>query len=189
MKNIADLLFEAMFLKHLKRTGYQYLGAGHESVAEHSFLTAFIAFVMSQMEPETDGGRLVCMCLLHDLPETRTGDLNNVQKRYVDSREDQAIADQVRGLPFGPSIQSLIEEFNECKTREARLARDADQLSFILDLKALSDTGYAGPGKWLPYVLGRLTTQTGKTIAEKIMNTEWDSWWLKNYVDTDDRNR
>ena len=82
MKNIAHLLFKANILKEIPRSGYHFLGAGKESVAEHSFSVSFIAFVMSQIEPDVDAFKLIAMCLVHDLPEAKTGDLNYVQKKY-----------------------------------------------------------------------------------------------------------
>ena len=75
MKNIVNLLFEANILKEIPRSGYHFLGAGKESVAEHTFSTAMIAFVMSKLEQDVDALRLISMCLVHDLPEARIGDL------------------------------------------------------------------------------------------------------------------
>ena len=72
-KSIANLLFEAKMLKEIPRSGFHFLGAGKESVAEHTFSTTFIAFVMSQLEPEIDALKLISMCLVHDLPEARIG--------------------------------------------------------------------------------------------------------------------
>lgn len=183
MRSIANLLFEAKMLKEIPRSGYHFLGAGEESVAEHSFMITFIAFAMAQMDPEIDALKLISMCLVHDLPEARTGDLNYVQKNYVASDEAKAVQDTIQDLPFGPGMARLIREFRTGETRESLLARDADQIAFILDLKALSDIGHAPPRKWLPTVLQRLKTETGKRMAQKIMETEWDEWWLKNYVD------
>ncbi|MCK7513671.1 MAG: HD domain-containing protein [Desulfobacterales bacterium] len=54
MKRIADLLFEARMLKEIPRSGFQFLGAGRESVAEHVYTTTFIAYVMTQLHPEID---------------------------------------------------------------------------------------------------------------------------------------
>jgi hypothetical protein len=48
----------------------------------------------------------------------------------------------------------------------------------ILDLKSLVDIGYQPPHKWLPHVLGRLKTETGKKIGQRIMQTNRDDWWL-----------
>ena len=183
MKNIANLLFEAKMLKEIPRSGYHFLGSGRESVAEHSFMISFVAFMMAGMETDVDALKLIRMCLVHDLPESRTGDLNYVQKKYVLADEKKAVEDLIRNIPFGDSIRDLIDEFNDGKTREAALAKDADQLSFILELKTLQDTGRKGPEEWLPIVLGRLKTDTGKKIAESIMDTNWDEWWKKNYVE------
>ena len=183
MKNIVNLLFKARILKNIPRSGYHFLGAGKESVAEHSFSVSFIAFVMSQMEPDVDALKLIAMCLVHDLPEAKTGDLNYVQKKYVTADENKAVEDITRNLPFGSSLADLINEFNADRSLEAKLAHDADQLALILDLKALSDIGYDPPKKWLPFALKRLKTKTGQTLAQTIMKTEWDAWWLDNYVD------
>ena len=187
MKNIANLLFEAKMLKEIPRSGFHFLGAGKESIAEHSFATTFIAYVMSQLEPDVNALKLITMCLVHDLPEARIGDLNTVHKTYVTANEAKAVKDMTGGLPFGSSIADLIAEFNEGRSPEAKLAYDADQLSLILELKNLSDIGYAPPAKWLPPVLDRLKTKIGKQLAQSIMEAHRDDWWLNNYIDTDQR--
>ncbi len=183
MNKIVELLFEAKTLKEIPRSGYHFLGAGKESVAEHSFSTTFIAYVMAQLEPDVDALKLISMCLLHDLPEARIGDLNYVQKQYVTANEKKAVEDTIQGLPFGDALANLITEFNQGESPEAKLARDADQLSFMLELKALADTGCRSSGKWLSAIVKRLQTETGNKIAEHIMTTDKDSWWEKNYID------
>ncbi len=180
MKDIARLLFEARTLKEIPRSGYSFLGAGKESVAEHTFVTAFIACVMSRLAPEVDALKLITMCLVHDLAEARTGDLNTVQKKYVVADEARAMSDLERTPPLGSFMSELLREFREGETPEARLANDADQLSFIVDLKALDGIGYAPPAKWLPAVAARLKTETGKEICEGVMETDWDDWWREN---------
>ena len=189
MKNIANLLFEATMLKNIPRSGYPFLGMGRESVAEHSFSTVFIAYVMSQMEREIDTLKLISMCIVHDLPESRTGDLNYVHKNYVTADEVKAVNDATRNLPFGHCIADLTREFSNGETTEAKLARDADQLSFILELKALSDIGYDPPKKWLKIILKRLKTKTGKKISKSIMSTNWDAWWINNYTEKSDQKK
>ena len=188
MRNIVNLLFQANILKAIPRSGYHFLGVGEESVAEHSYGTAFIAYVMSQIEPDVDALKLISMCLVHDLPETKTGDLNYVQKKYVTADEDKAVADTTRNLPFGSSLAGLIREFNQGRSLEAKLARDADQIALILELKILADIGYETPNKWLSFALKRLETKTGKKLGQNILETDWDAWWLESYVDRPDRN-
>ncbi|MBU4185453.1 MAG: HD domain-containing protein [Proteobacteria bacterium] len=179
--SIADLLFEAKILTKIPRSGFHFLGAGKESVAEHVFITTFIAYIMSKIMPDVDALRLITMCLVHDLTEARTGDLNYVQKKYVSAEENRALKDAIRDIPFGDSLVDLINEFHEGKSAEAELAHDADQLALILELKSLVDIGYKAPEKWLPFVLDRLKTKTGKKLSESILKTTEDSWWLKDF--------
>jgi putative hydrolase of HD superfamily len=179
MKRIAELILEAGFLKHLPRSGYHFLGAGRESVAEHVYTTTFIAFVLSLLEPGVNAHRLITMCLVHDLPETRLGDLNYVQKQYLQGDEPKAIADALQDLAFGDDIKALIEEFNAGRTAEAQLARDADQLALFIDLKSLRDIGYRTPESWLPQVQGRLKTPLARQLAEALLAEPRDGWWQK----------
>jgi len=185
MKHIANLLFEAKMLKEIPRSGFHFLGAGKESIAEHTFSTTFIAYVMAQLEPEIDALKLITMCLVHDLAEARTGDLNTVHKTYVTADEVKALEDTTRPLPFGSSITNLVKEFNANHSIEAQLAHDADQLALVLELKYLSDIGYAPPDTWLPPVLNRIKTKVAIKIARSIMETHRDDWWINKYVDTD----
>lgn len=177
MKRIADLLFEARMLKEIPRSGFPFLGAGRETVAEHVYVTAFTAYVIAQLNPDVDALKLISMCLVHDLAEARIGDLNSVHKAYVQPDEPRAVADAIRGLPFGAQLKALIDEYNAGSSPEARLARDADQLSLVLELKDLDDIGYRPPQDWLPHVLNRLQTETGKTLASAILGTRRDNWW------------
>ncbi|RPJ72283.1 MAG: HD domain-containing protein [Desulfobacteraceae bacterium] len=177
MKPIADLLFEARMLKNIPRSGFQFLGAGRESVAEHVHCTTFIAYVMAQLVPEVDALKLISLCLVHDLPEARTGDMNSVQKAYVRTDEEKAVADTTRDLPFGPRLSGLLADYRAGSSPEARLARDADQIALILELKDLIDIGCDPPKEWLPHVLARLRTETGKAIAAAVLATRRDAWW------------
>ena len=188
MEAIANLLFEARSLRTLPRSGYQFLGAGRESVAEHTFSITFIAYVLSRLVPEADSQKMMTMCLVHDLPEARLGDLNYVQKLYVAANETAAIDDLTAPLPFGEEIKTLIDEFNQGQSLESQLARDADQIAFILELKDLSDLGYVPPGTWIPNIRRRLHTDIGKRLVEAILSTERDTWWRQKFIDRSKHN-
>ncbi|MDO9630796.1 MAG: HD domain-containing protein, partial [Humidesulfovibrio sp.] len=49
LTRLADFLFECGMLRKTPRTGYQFLGSGAENVAEHSFRTAVVGFVLAKM--------------------------------------------------------------------------------------------------------------------------------------------
>ena len=183
MKNIANFLFEAGMLKRTPRSGFQFLGTGAESVAEHIFRTSYIGYVLGKQAKNVNVDRLIKMCLFHDLPEARTGDLNYVNKKYVEANEKGAIEDLAQTLPFGNEIRELILEFIEGKTEEARLARDADQLEMILALKEYKDVGNKYADEWLQFSLKRLQTDIAHDLAKVILETDSSMWWFSDKGD------
>lgn len=183
MKRIVDFLFEVGMLKKTARTGYQFLGSGSESVAEHSFRTTIIGYALASMEPDLDIDKVVLMCLFHDLPEARTGDHNYVNKRYVKADEEKALLDQLKDLGFGPDIIARIKEFNAADTPEARLSKDADQLDLILALKEQLDLGNHNAKEWISFAVKRLLTDNAKKMAQEIMGTHSADWWFDKNTD------
>ena len=183
MQSIVNLLFEAGMLKRTPRTGLQFLGTGSESVAEHAFRVTFIGYVLAQIEKDIDEAKLIKMCLLHDLHEARTGDLNYMNKKYVKVDEKKAIKDLTKTLPFGDDISNSVEEFNSGKSKEALLANDADQLDLILMLKENKDLGNKYADEWISFALKRLKTDTAKELAQKILDTDSTHWWFEDKSD------
>lgn len=183
MKALINFLFEVGMLKKTPRTGYQFLGSGQESVAEHSFHTAVIGYVLARDESRADPLKTMMMCLFHDLHEARTGDLNYVNKRYVSVDEVRAVQDLCKGLPFGDELISLIREFNRGETIEACLSRDADQLGLIVELKEQQDLGNKYAKEWLHYALKRLRTENAKKMAQEILKTDCTDWWFEKKTD------
>jgi putative hydrolase of HD superfamily len=179
LKPIADFLFEVGMLKRTPRSGFQFLGTGNETVAEHSLRAAIIGYVLARMSGTPAGDRVVLMCLFHDLVEARTGDLNYVNKRYVKADEEAAVRDMTAALPFGEEIRRLAEEFNERSTRESEMANDADQLEMILQLKELGDLGNRYAADWISSAVKRLRTDEGRKLARSILNTDFAAWWFK----------
>ena len=183
MKDIANFLFEVGMLKKTPRTGFQFLGSGQESVAEHITRTIFIGYTLARLAGDVDELRLLKMCLFHDLPETRTGDMNYVNKKYVTVDEKKALRDLTDTLFFGEDLEAIINEFNEKKTVVSLLAHDADQLSLILQLKEYGDLGNKYSREWIAFALKRLSTETAKKVAEAILDTDSSEWWFKDKSD------
>jgi putative hydrolase of HD superfamily len=171
MKNLANFFFEVGMLKRTPRTGFQFLGSGAESVAEHSFRTAIIGYTLARLDGGADVGKVLRLCLFHDIPEARTGDLN-----YVD--EKKAVADLAETLPFGEEYRETIEEFSAQQSLESRLAHDADQLEMILALKEYKDLGNRYADEWYPFSVRRLKTDTARRLAESIWSTDSSRWWF-----------
>lgn len=179
MDSIVNFLFEVGMLSRTPRSGYQFLGSGRESVAEHILRTIFVGYALCKMDKSLDEQRVLKMCILHDLPEARTGDMNYVNKKYVKVDEEKAVKELTESLFFGNDIKEAIEEFNCKETREALIARDADQIALILQLKECGDLGNKYSEEWIGFAIQRLTTENGKKLSEVITRTDSSQWWFK----------
>ncbi|MHB8765849.1 MAG: HD domain-containing protein [Deferrisomatales bacterium] len=178
MDRVANFLFEMGMLKRTPRTGWQFLGSGQESVAEHIFRTAMIAYTLARLRDDVDVDRVVKLALFHDLPEARTGDLNYLNQKYVQVDEERAAEDMVRGLPFGGEITDLLAEFRAQATPEAILARDADNLEMVLQLKEHQDVGNRNAADWIPFALRRLQTDAARDLAQRVLEGDSSAWWF-----------
>jgi putative hydrolase of HD superfamily len=179
MDSLANFLFEVGMLSRTPRSGYQFLGSGKESVAEHVLRTVFVGYTLCKMDDSLDEFRVLKMCFLHDLPEARTGDMNYVNKKYVNVDEEKAVSELTESLFFGDDIKAAIDEFNRKETKESLIARDADQIALILQLKECGDLGNKYSEEWIDFALKRLNTENGKKLAERIIKTDSSQWWFK----------
>ncbi len=176
MKRLADFLFEVGMLRKTPRTGYQFLGTGQENVAEHSFRTAVIGWVLAEMAG-ADASRTALMCLFHDLHEARTGDFNYVNRAYNASERTRALRDAAAGTGLSGALLGMWRELEGVESPEAALAQDADQIDLILNLKEQLDLGNRYAGKWMESALERLRTDQGKALAAQVSVTDHTDWW------------
>ena len=183
MRDVVNFLFETGMLNKTPRSGFQFLGSGGESVAEHILRTLYVAFTLCKMLPEADENKVLKLCLFHDLAEARTGDMNYVNKKYVNVNEKKAVAELTETLSFGEEIKEAIDEFNAQQTPESIIARDADQLALILLLKEFGDLGNKYSPEWISYAQKRLNTENAKKMAECILQTDSSEWWFKDKSD------
>jgi putative hydrolase of HD superfamily len=178
VEKIVDFLFEMGMLKRTPRSGWQFLGSGSESVADHVFRTAMIAFVLARLEPRVDADRMLRMALVHDLPEARTGDLNYMNQKYVQADEEAASSDLTADLPFGAEIAELLREYRQESTPEAVLVHDADQLELLLQLAHERDTGNTQAEDWIPHVTRRLRSGAARDLGDAILSRNSADWWF-----------
>jgi putative hydrolase of HD superfamily len=178
--SLANFLFEVGMLAQSPRSFTSFLGSGRQSIAEHINRTTYVGLVLAMMEKDVDASKVILMCLLHDLAEARTSDLNYVHQKYVESDEEKVIQELAASLPFGDRILEVLGEFKGRETVESRLAKDADQIEFILTLKEQIDIGNVRAQTWLPASLKRLKTDAGKRLAAQIVATPSDEWWFSD---------
>ena len=181
--SIVDFLFEAGTLAKTPRSWSFFLGSGEQSIAEHMNRTTYIGFALVQMSSDVDISKVLQMCMFHDFAEARTSDLNYVHQKYVKSDEHKALSDLISKVPFGDKIKVIMEEYEERKSKESLLAKDADILEFLLSLKEQVDIGNERARTWIPSAVKRLKTEEGRILAEKIIKTDSDNWWFGDKED------
>lgn len=173
-------LFEVGILSKTPRSGFHFLGSGRQSVAEHLLRTTYIGYALASLSEKVDVFKVVKMCLFHDLAEGRVSDLNYVHQKYVERKEALAVQDLTRMLPFGKDMEETIHEYEERKTQEAILSKDADNIEWILSLKEQVDNGNTKAQEWMNSAVKRIKTPIAKEIVSEILKTHSDDWWFKD---------
>jgi putative hydrolases of HD superfamily len=176
-KAIINFLFEVGILAKTPRSGFHFLGSGQQSVAEHEHRVVYVGWVLATLEG-ADVAKVMKMCLLHDLAEARTSDLNYVHQKYAHADEEAAIRDLASTLVFGDEMLAILNELKERKTKEALITKDADQLEWLLSLKEQVDIGNSRAATWIPSAVKRLKTEHAQILAEQILQTGSDDWWF-----------
>ena len=149
-REFLDILHVAERLKDATRHCYT-SGGRHESVAEHSWRLALMAFLLRDEFPEADMDRLIRMCLIHDLGEAFTGDIPTFRKTQADERREEALLDAwVASLPAPcrEEMAALYREMAERKSTEARIYKALDGLEALIQhnespLSTWSENEYA----------------------------------------------
>lgn len=172
-------LYELGLLKRLPRAGWLVAGVDHpESVAEHSFRTAIIGYLLASMEG-ADPARTAVLCLFHDTQESRTGDVPLVGKRYVVTAPNpQVTADQVAGFPeeVGRAVRALVDDYERQEAAEARLARDADKLECLIQAREYQAQGH-DVQPWVESAAAALRSETARRFADAFRQARPDQWW------------
>ena len=181
-KGIARYLFELGQLKRVKRSGWWVAGVDQpESVADHSFRCAAIAYVLAELEganPE----KAAAIALFHDTGETRVNDQHRVGKTYVDwsGAEEKVVEDQLGRLPAGlrKKLRELYSESVAKDSLEARIAKDADRLECLIQAREYEDRGHHATREWIENALGALETESAKKIAAECSSANPVDWHL-----------
>lgn len=123
-------------LKYLTRTSWTSNGS-QETVAAHTWRLCLMALVMAPHYPDVDVGKLLRLCLVHDLGEAISGDISAALQASVPNKAAQERADLLQLVqPLPPGVQAelvaLWDEYETAASPEAKLAKGLDKLETIL---------------------------------------------------------
>jgi putative hydrolase of HD superfamily len=136
IEGILTFLRAAERIKTVTRSGWTSDGQ-QESVAEHTWRLCLMAMLLYGNAPGVDLGRLLKMCLIHDLGEAIHGDVPAPAQIADQSKAGQERVDLLQLIaPLPPmlrqEITELWDEYELAGSREAKIAKGLDKLETIL---------------------------------------------------------
>jgi len=184
IKKLVSFFFEIGNLRKVIRAHQQTLLSFDlsDTIAAHTLRVAFIGYFLAK-ELKADVNKVIKMCLLHDLGETRSSDHNWIHKRYVKVFEDEIRLDQLKNLPNSQEFIKISKEYDERKTLEAKIVKDADLLDEIFLLKEYAWQGNKEAKDWLKGLKKEshqekmMSTKLAKEIAKETKRQTPSFWW------------
>ena len=137
LDGMLSFLRSAERLKTVTRSGWTSTGQ-RESVAEHTWRLCLMAMVLYGRADGIDVGKLLRMCLIHDLGEAIGGDIPAPEQARIDTgKADRERADLLALIGPLPAvvqreITELWDEYEAAESPEARVAKGLDKLETIL---------------------------------------------------------
>ena len=136
LTSILDFLRKAERLKTTYRSGYTSDGRT-ESVAEHTWRLCLMAMVLDKYFPDVDMGRVIKICIIHDLGEALHGDIPAPEQEGSPDKSENERND-FRELIASLSeshkeeMLALWDEYENASTPEAKTAKALDKLETLL---------------------------------------------------------
>lgn len=188
-------------LKTLRRQGWIDRGVREpESVADHSFRLALMAWVLAQRRPDLDATRAMLLALVHDAAEAFAGDRTPfdaalqagaepavlfrqrpVYDPEAEARKTAAERAALRELaallpePVGERLIETWEEYEAALTAEARFVRQLDKLETVLQALEYRERQ---PDLIIDsFILGALDEVTDRSLRELLEQALAEAGW------------
>ncbi len=185
MKNIINFLFEVGSLKKIARSHRQSFLTDDlsDNIASHSHRVSVIGYFLAKSEG-VDIGKVLTMCIFHDVGESRSGDQNWVHKKYVKVFEDEILKDQLDDITKDNGLFKIMSEYTERESVESKIAKDADKLDQYLLVKEYIMRGNKEAENWIKKKSpDDLYCQTAKDLFLQILETNPADWWKNIYTE------
>lgn len=190
-KRDIDFLFEIGSLRNVPRAWQQVLTGKVQNISEHIFRMVIIGWIIAVRE-KADVPKVLKMCLIHDMAESRTGDIAFMHRNYVTRHEKLAETHMFLNTALEKEARVLLKEYNDRNSLEAKIVKDADNIDVDLELKELArigDSAAIGMQKnHRPTIKAKkLYTKAAKRMWNEIQKTNSNAWhqvltnkWVKS---------
>jgi putative hydrolase of HD superfamily len=180
-----EFLYEMGTLRYIPRMWQRFLRIDGDNLAEHHLRVAWTALFIAKHEKVTDTDKILKMALIHDIAESRTGDVDYLSRQYVIRNEDLGFEDMVGDTAMADELRDLYKEYEERKSPESKIVKDADNLAVDFEIR---EQGFRGAAITRhPDWLGQrkdlrdnfLFTKTAKKMSDAIHKSDPHDWHLK----------
>ncbi|MFH1442884.1 MAG: HD domain-containing protein [Candidatus Micrarchaeota archaeon] len=171
IKKITEFIFEMGELKRIKRSGWWNVKITNpESVAEHSFRAAIIAYELALLENHTSPEKIAFAALMHDATESRLLDLHKISSKYVEGKreiEEKISKEQQQnsGIYYSLTAEDKI------------IVKDADLLEMAFTAKEYMDAGYLQAKLLLDEAGKNIQSSSSKRIFIELQNKPSTDWF------------
>jgi len=180
-KRDLEFMFELGTLRFIKRAWVQVLTPNFADLAEHHFRVAWTAMLLAKMEKNKNLEKILIMALIHDITESRTGDVHYISRQYTKRDEKLAIEDMLKDTSL-TNLKELWEEYEAKKTHEAQIVKDADSLDVDLELIEQASTGNVLRKEFRRHrseaVFKTLFTKSAQKLWKEIQKSNPHDWHL-----------
>ena len=134
-KRDIELLYEIGNFRYMRRMWKRFLNPDFQNNTEHTFRVAWVALVLAVEVKSGDHDKILKVALVHDLPESRCGDVDYIMRQYVKRDEDAAVKDMFDDTALGGELIALFHEYEKRECIEAKIVKDADNLDVEFELR------------------------------------------------------
>lgn len=167
-------------IRFVNRTWKRFLNGDFANLAEHHFRVFWIANVIAAHEKGADTGKIAKLALLHDIAESRTGDVDYLSRQYVIRNEELAIHDMLAGTALEKEFLELWQEYEARVSLESRIVKDADNLDIDFELAEQASQGFPLQKIWKSnrdfVSKEKLYTRTAKLLYDQLMLAKPHDW-------------
>ncbi|MFH0853763.1 MAG: HD domain-containing protein [bacterium] len=183
IKRDLEFLFEIGMLRFVPRTWEQFLHEDVQNVSEHNYRVTWIALIIAKHEHVENHEKIMRMAMVHDVPESRTGDVHYISRIYTQRNEHGAIKDQLKNTQLEKEFIGLFEEYEKRESIEAKIVKDADIIDQELELQ---EQKYKGnkikdvfDEKRQAILPNKLFTKTAQQLWQEIQSSNPHDWHIK----------
>ena len=133
------------------------------------------------MEKVENSEKVMKMALIHDIAESRTGDVNYLQRQYVIRHEDEAMEDILTDTILKEELLVLWKEYEKKESIEAKIVKDADNLDVDFELQEQKKRGVYDE-EWMKIrkhvAETKLYTKSAKKLWDEMQNSNPFNWHI-----------